>query len=520
MRKAVLSMAIVLGWAWHCQAQTAPAKYDIGPLVKGLKTVETREAALAQLKEVPKDALVPLWGVVENPETPERVRQDIRSGFREIYKRLEAERVKHELELEKAWNQGTIDAYNAVGMRNPKWDALAVAALSKLDRSVDCFNRFKAVVAAGCNDPLIAYYYALRGMDTAPAQLEHDEGIRLLQKAAQDLDASKYPDSRKLYGHLRFLQFAKRGTYPVDMPLQLKAQSYDRALQLLGSLAGGQISERHWRESEDILEAAGKSIGESPKSAYEKLYAAFVKAFPQSDLGPFIQVDFYTDYAWEARGGGWAADVKEDGWKLFGERLKIAGEAGRRGWELDPLNYRCAEDMIRVCMGEGRDRAEMETWFQRAMLANPYAYDACRFKMTYLLPKWNGSLDEVLAFGEECVKNSTPDSRQALVMVEAIASLRKDAADEAALMAQPRIWKDIQAAYEKLLSDPSMMQTKKAQCLADRAEYLKYAVACQQWQAALDLMDRFGADVDMKQVGGQGMYDFYKKKAKDELAKK
>src|ERR1043166_3854085 len=71
-----------------------------------------------------------------------------------------------------AWNRKTLlDAYRSAGKRNPAWDAEAEKALdafakiraSNGARGADDFrdvrDSARAAVAAGCNDPMIAYLH-------------------------------------------------------------------------------------------------------------------------------------------------------------------------------------------------------------------------------------------------------------------------------------------------------------------------------------------------------------------------
>ncbi len=174
--------------------------------------------------------------------------------------------------------------------------------------------------------------------------------------------------------------------------------------------------------------------------------------------------------------------------------------------------------MISICMGRSYGRATMEHWFTRAMLANPDNLRACEAKSVYLYPQWFGNETDALEFGRECLKSGTAGNRIPIVLVDVHDRLAANSHDKDAYYAQPGVWSDIDAVYKKLLSGAEPDVTLKRLRL-DRAQYIQYAYDCHQWQALLDLMDKFKDDIDFNVIGGKGIYAFYKTKAKQQLAK-
>ncbi|MCP4691384.1 MAG: hypothetical protein GY859_25290, partial [Desulfobacterales bacterium] len=86
------------------------------------------------------------------------------------------------------------------------------------------------------------------------------------------------------------------------------------------------------------------------------------------------------DAAWEARGGGWAKKVSDEGWEGFRAHLQLARAALTEAWELRPDYPDAAGRMITVAMGGGAEPGEDEFfWFNRAVAAQmdfAPAYDA------------------------------------------------------------------------------------------------------------------------------------------------
>jgi hypothetical protein len=334
------------------------------------------------------------------------------------------------------------------------------------------------------------------------------------------MDASKYPDGRKLYTYARFLNWSFVPSCPAEITDTMRRDALDRILALLPSIPAEKAGDIHMRELVDISHTAALKLYPGAQPSNDKLIPPITAAFPNSYIIDQINVAFLTNFAWEARGNGYASTVSPEQFQMFGDRLNQAEETGRHGWELNPLLDKCATSMIIVCMGQSRDQATMDSWFQRAILANPDSVEACSAKLQYLLPKWHGSEEEALAFGRECVQMGNARNRIPRVLITAVVELRTTAADADAYMAQPGVWKDLKSVYDKLLADKNDLKTDPVNYRVNRAEYIKYAAECQQWQALLDLMKEFGTDYDVTTLGGPGLYDFYKQKATTELQKK
>src|SRR5438552_17887560 len=81
---------------------------------------------------------------------------------------------------------------------------------------------------------------------------------------------------------------------------------------------------------------------------YQPLEEPLFKNYPGEYLTYLLKGHFYLHYGWYARGTGWAQDVSPEGWKLFGERLRIADKALRNAWELNQKDAFIAHELIEV----------------------------------------------------------------------------------------------------------------------------------------------------------------------------
>jgi len=124
---------------------------------------------------------------------------------------------------------------------------------------------------------------------------------------------------------------------------------------------------------------------------------------PRTALGKF-----YTHYAWEARGSGWASTVTEEGWRLFRERIALAKDAlygkedpariMRRSEPVkDPANYAAR---IVVAMAESDDEA-MSAAFREGATLYPAYYPIYERVQRCLLPRWGGKPGQGARFAAE-----------------------------------------------------------------------------------------------------------------------
>jgi ankyrin repeat protein len=113
------------------------------------------------------------------------------------------------------------------------------------------------------------------------------------------------------------------------------------------------------------------------------------------------------DEAWEDRGSGWASTVTEEGWKGFRSHLKKASDALTKAWQLHPEYPQAPANMITVAQG---GYASEELWFSRAVAAQMDYNGAYNVYLDTALPRWGGSYEKMLEFGEICLATKRFDT--------------------------------------------------------------------------------------------------------------
>jgi hypothetical protein len=250
----------------------------------------------------------------------------------------------------------------------------------------------------------------------------------------------------------------------------------------------------------------GSSVKGETKSTFDKVLAA-MEAEPRHTATTLIfEGSYYTQYAWEARGGGFANTVTPEGFKLMQERLVAASEALAKAYELNPNDADAPTKMMDVELGQGNGKDVLETWFKRAMKANPDNYQACMNKLYYLEPKWYGSPQEMLAFAHECRASNNWYAQLPTLLVDAHDRLSRYVPKPEEYFQSPGVWADIQSVYQPMLN-------AWPQNAWVRSKYTYYACICGQWGEARKQFDRLGDQADAKVFGDDSKMADLKEKA-------
>ncbi len=105
----------------------------------------------------------------------------------------------------------------------------------------------------------------------------------------------------------------------------------------------------------------------------------------------------YMDYAWVARGTGWADTVTPEGHRLLRERMEEAKEVAEKAASLAPGDCRVWTQLLRLGIGVPFDKETMGGYFKKAQAINPYHLITYTFYLNYLAPKWFGAPGEDIA---------------------------------------------------------------------------------------------------------------------------
>jgi hypothetical protein len=397
---------------------------------------------------------------------------------------FDAKKAKAVADRDRAWlGDATRAAYRSVGRRSPKWDAdVEMAFRAELDLTYGPFwdrplaeARLRAALQsaadAGCDDPLVGYLRAR----SAPRRRGDDEADRSevdLVAAATALGVSEYPAVWKARAYLDAL-----AALPAEP--RTGGKQFDAFLGgLVKALAGlakdnGPAARRELVELCGRAEMAWARVGRR-KTWLDRGQADVLAGLPKDDPAPEACAGaFWLRYAFDGRGPGLASQVSPGAWRLFRERLTEAEKRLTAAWDRDHECEPAAAAMVGVCMGLGKDRETMETWFRRAVAADPTRTGAFDRKFEYLLPKWLGSEDELIAFGRQAARAGAWDTSLPLVLLRAYKDLApvSSGLKREHYFGRPQVWADIGPVLEEL-------RTRHPKSPSAASVYLYFAWQC------------------------------------------
>ena len=312
------------------------------------------------------------------------------------------------------FNRRTLaEAYQQVGMRDPKWDDLV---MQYLENYAQCFSESrtapsaeslraagKEITGLGCKDPLVLYCYGV-----AQAWCNDVVGAEeSLAAAAEGLLKSKYPAIRKRYAATRMAYLVRNYGF--------KRQSgYESWRTQAIALIARSLQDGSYRDGEQrvFIMQFDPDWDDLFLDKREEVYQA-IKAIKGIDpwILKVVEGNYWLARAWEARGTGWANTVTDEGWKGFYAGLAKARTSLTSAWKMHADYPEAAAKMIRVAMGEGdRQKETPRDWFGRAIQAQADylpAYDHYEFD---LFPRWGGSHEAMLSFGSECLATKRFDT--------------------------------------------------------------------------------------------------------------
>ncbi|MGH9833948.1 MAG: hypothetical protein ACREBD_19200 [Blastocatellia bacterium] len=218
--------------------------------------------------------------------------------------------------------------------------------------------------AKGASPDAIQSFSGEAGVDAIPRyesevrQELHREDYAKLEKLAAELRASK---ARFPGGAWKLHKFYQGVSRPVS---------------------AGKVSEQEW-------------VIHLPK------LQKWLAQYPKSITARVALGGAYIEYAWSARGSGFADTVTEEGWRLFRERLALAEKTLNDARELPEKCPHWYATMETVARGQGWERARFEGLFEEAVAYEPQYHYFYTDKAAYLLPRWHGEPGEMEKFAEE-----------------------------------------------------------------------------------------------------------------------
>lgn len=469
-----------------------------------------REKADVLLRNLPLEAYPLITGIFakekENldPEARLRIEQSL-----EMFKAL-AVIDQREREHWRWVKDNSLKAYDAAGEHNAKWDEPvreAIAIATTWPRDASQVPRMRAACAkanaAGCNDPLFLYHYALF-YSTEPDATEQ-KAMKTMKEAALKIATQEcaYPAWLKCMVALRCkVTLLERPQMAAAIgqtgPLRLLQHPFMLFNQMIKP--EDKLPPRLLYELAEMISHGDFEGDRMLIRGYEQVAKPFERHAPGSPYLHVLKGICYARYAFNAgdefRVGQpvvRAAEHRE-------ERLSVAQSELEKAYEMDPQLAIVPREMLRLLFRRGAQREEIEKWFKRALAVNPDNYEACGIMLSQL------ATEEKLDFGRQCLAGQNWRGRLPFILVQAHEAMANAAEDKNEYWQRPQVWKDVRQLYETYLQlSPDSVE--------DRSNYALLANRCEQWAEADQQFKILGEKPSLKVFGSMASYNYQRKKA-------
>jgi hypothetical protein len=484
---------------------TQPTFTDYKQIIADLNSDDekTRQTASLRLGSMGGDALPFVQKALEDNDAPPEIQIRLKRALPALRARFRRESLVGE---RKAFMKNAFaEAYRKEGA-DSRWDKPAKEVIDRFfeekyrtDANRDAMiAQFMEAYNAGCRNKLVMLCMGC-ALGSSTHLVPHETHLGswsfdLLMYAATDAPplvrvflceraaAGSVPDLQKLW------------------PLGLNAAKQLMADPHAPPSIGDEFAGMLWKALRD---SRAWNAGDAATDCY-RAYLAIEPA--DRPVRHMILADRAITLAWKARGGGTARTVSPEGWKNFNDNLKEAKEHLEAAYKLDPLDARIGTLMITVCMGLNEPRDVMEQWYQRTIKADPDCYEVASRKLYYLFPRWHGTHEDMLAFGQECVATENWRGGIPFILVQAHNAISRETTDEKAYFLRPEVWSDIKRTFEGYL-------VNAPQDIDKRSEYARFATRAEQWDDANEQFKILKDTANYSYFGGKGTYDYLRRKA-------
>lgn len=182
--------------------------------------------------------------------------------------------------------------------------------------------------------------------------------------------------------------------------MYLEKQDYDELEKLADE---GRSAEDAWPDGDwkvvPVYVGLELSAGEDDSAwlARQKAVEAWVQARPESITARVALARHLTDYAWKARGSGYANTVSDEAERLFQERLRQAAGVLKAAKDLKAKCPVYWTSVMRVALGLGVSKDQHNRIFQEAVQSYPGYTPIYVQRAIFLLPRWYGGEGEWVA---------------------------------------------------------------------------------------------------------------------------
>ncbi|OGV59416.1 MAG: hypothetical protein A2X45_22340 [Lentisphaerae bacterium GWF2_50_93] len=231
----------------------------------------------------------------------------------------------------------------------------------------------------------------------------------------------------------------------------------------------------------------------------------WISAYPNSITPRVVLGYFMVDFAWHARGGGWANTVTEEGWNKFRDRLaegKTALNEARTDIKTDCPGWHDA--MLVIALGQGWDRKEYDKFFDNAVSIYPTYYSLYFKKAYHLQRKWYGRTDnEWVAIAENAVEKTSKDEGDTMYA--------RICWNEITMKGYDSVFEDDSFSWEKMRKGFLDIEKKYPRSSWNLNNFCLFACVAKDRDTARELFKRIGDDPNIKTWTSKDTFNNWKK---------
>ena len=336
---------------------------------------------------------------------------------------------------------------------------------------------------------------------------------RELKAAFSDFEPERVPAHRNFSTVIALGDYTKR---PVDgLPESMKnlqaaynamGDDYGRAIwrelkrhgdfpwTRLMLLEHWEIRTNYWNDLAGTFLKSTQGDALAPRYAFWVFRGEFAKVLEKVNDDPWLAemltgTRIYQE-AWDARGGGYAYEVTEEGWRVFYEKLPIAAEHFRRAGTLRPDCEVAFGYLAKIALdGCGSDEEALDAT-KKLILAradSPIIPGDLGFK---LLPRWGGSTRLSVDVAKNLAAHFPAGSDPALP-IHLFRHIRKDYdLSEYLTFCTPELWQSLRRVYDRECALGREREDRLPHWI-----FVRFALACGAFDDAAEIFEKYKEDV-------------------------
>lgn len=378
-----------------------------------------------------------------------------------------------------------VEEYKRIGTHDPKWDdavlifldayAKYAADLPNAPSLTQLLKDGQAAIDMGCTDPMVQSCYGA----TLLMNSKFTEAILIFERNMDELQKSEYHKARVAKLPINLIQAKQCNN-------TLSREDMKKLFNLGLQFTIDSLSDGSYIEGEERFAIASIPIQIDNKPNWSNYLKALDAKPPTSPyVYKVLAARCHIEIGWEHRGIGLAYSVTDEGWDALYSHIKAARKLLVEAYKLHPEYPEASTEMITVAMAEEEPVEPTRVWFDRAVAAQfDYLRAYSKFSMS-IRPRWGGSIEELYAFGLECLKTARYDTTVPWQFFNQLTYISEDLYGDKTYWKKPETTQGLNLMYDGYIKATGRQEWYKSK----RAATAWY---CERYAESKKLVDELG----------------------------